>query len=45
MLVGSASFGLARYPEHGYDAESLKRNADHAMYLSKRSRELLVVVQ
>jgi diguanylate cyclase (GGDEF)-like protein len=33
---GSASFGLAIYPDDGLTAEELKRNADQAMYLSKR---------
>lgn len=32
---GSASFGLARYPEDGTTAQELTRNADHAMYLAK----------
>lgn len=36
-IDGSASFGLATYPEHGTTAEELKRYADHAMYMAKRS--------
>lgn len=36
-IEGSASFGLATYPEHGTTAEELKRYADHAMYMAKRS--------
>ena len=36
-IDGSASFGLATYPEHGTTSEDLKRYADHAMYLAKRS--------
>ena len=36
-IEGSASFGLATYPEHGTTADELKRYADHAMYLAKRS--------
>ena len=36
-IDGSASFGLATYPEHGTTAEELKRYADHAMYTAKRS--------
>ncbi len=36
-IDGSASFGLATYPEHGATAEELKRYADHAMYMAKRS--------
>ncbi len=35
-IQGSASFGVATYPENGTSAEALKRNADHAMYLAKR---------
>jgi diguanylate cyclase (GGDEF)-like protein len=34
---GSASFGLARYPEDGITAEELQRCADHAMYAVKRN--------
>ena len=34
---GSASFGLACYPEDGTGSEELKRFADQAMYLAKRS--------
>ncbi len=34
---GSASLGLACYPDHGSCSEELKRFADHAMYLVKRS--------
>ena len=36
-IAGSASIGVAIYPEHGATAEALKRKADHAMYLAKRS--------
>ena len=36
-IDGSASFGIAVYPQHGVTAEALKRNADHAMYLAKRN--------
>ena len=32
---GSASFGFARYPEHGLTAEELTRHADHEMYICK----------
>ena len=38
LINGSASFGFARYPEHGTTAEELKRHADHAMYLTKHQR-------
>ncbi len=39
-LVGSASFGLACYPEQGENPEELKRYADHAMYLQKHGTAL-----
>jgi len=32
-----ASVGIARYPDHGVDAESLLRNAELAMYAAKQS--------
>ena len=38
IILGSASFGLAKYPEDGFTAEALKRSADHAMYSVKRSK-------
>ena len=34
-IDGSASFGFARYPEHGTTAEALTRHADHEMYVAK----------
>ena len=34
----SASIGIARYPEHGEDANALMRAADVAMYIAKRSQ-------
>ena len=37
-IDGSASFGLATYPHDGTTSEELKRYADHAMYLVKRSK-------
>ena len=37
IIEGSASFGVAIFPEHGITAEALKRKADHAMYLAKRN--------
>ena len=39
-LDGSASFGLASYPEDGLTAQALERHADQAMYLAKRSNAL-----
>jgi diguanylate cyclase (GGDEF)-like protein len=39
-IEGSASFGFARYPEHGTTAEQLTRHADHAMYLAKHEARL-----
>ncbi len=36
-IEGSASFGLARFPQDGSTAEELQRKADQAMYLFKRS--------
>jgi diguanylate cyclase (GGDEF)-like protein len=33
---GSASIGLASFPEHGATAEELQRHADQAMYSAKR---------
>ncbi len=39
-VEGSASFGLACYPEQGETADELKRVADQAMYLCKRNANL-----
>jgi diguanylate cyclase (GGDEF)-like protein len=40
IIEGSASFGFARYPEHGTTAEDLTRHADHAMYVAKHEARL-----
>ena len=37
-ISGSASFGLAMYPDDGTTPEELKRHADAAMYAAKQSR-------
>lgn len=33
-----ASIGIAIYPQHGADADSLISDADRAMYVAKRSK-------
>jgi len=40
LYVG-ASMGIALYPEHGNDAATLVRHADTAMYVSKRSGDVM----
>ena len=37
-VCGSASIGIAVYPDHGKDAEDLKRHADIDMYSAKHRR-------
>ncbi|MCM8596963.1 diguanylate cyclase domain-containing protein [Accumulibacter sp.] len=37
QIVVSASIGIAVYPQHGEDANSLLKNADLAMYLAKKA--------
>jgi len=39
LIVGSASLGFARYPDHGRTAEALKLHADHEMYAFKRKKK------
>lgn len=36
-LTINTSIGIAKFPEHGVDSESLVKNADTAMYYAKRS--------
>ena len=36
-LVVTSSIGIAKYPEHGDDVESLLKNAEAAMYEAKSS--------
>jgi len=38
ILPIQASIGIARFPEHGMEAEQLLQYADKAMYLEKRSK-------
>jgi diguanylate cyclase (GGDEF)-like protein len=40
LIDGSASFGFARYPEHGLTAEDLTRHADHEMYIAKHETHI-----
>ena len=40
LIDGSASFGFARYPEHGLTAEELTRHADHEMYIAKHETHI-----
>jgi diguanylate cyclase (GGDEF)-like protein len=42
---GSASLGIASFPEHGATAEELKRYADQAMYSAKRTAASRTVSQ
>ncbi|MFI1995962.1 putative bifunctional diguanylate cyclase/phosphodiesterase [Actinoplanes sp. NPDC020271] len=42
-LSMEASFGIALYPEHGLDLQTLKLRADAAMYQGKRGTEDIVV--
>jgi diguanylate cyclase (GGDEF)-like protein len=38
LIPIGASIGIALYPYHGRDADSLIRRADAAMYMAKRAR-------
>jgi diguanylate cyclase (GGDEF)-like protein len=38
LLDVGTSIGIAHYPEHGQDAQTLVRNADIAMYAAKRNK-------
>jgi diguanylate cyclase (GGDEF)-like protein len=38
LLDVGTSIGIAHYPEHGRDAQTLVRNADIAMYAAKRNK-------
>jgi len=40
LIDGSASFGFARYPEHGLTVEDLTRHADHEMYIAKHETHI-----
>jgi len=42
-IQASASIGIAVYPDHGHDAQTLLRHADVAMYIAKRGRRGYVV--
>jgi diguanylate cyclase (GGDEF)-like protein len=44
LVLGSASLGFARYPDHGQTTEELKLHADHQMYASKRKRNASVLM-
>jgi len=43
LLRVSASLGLASYPEHGKDKETLIKHADVAMYIAKRQQDAYIV--
>lgn len=40
----SASIGIATYPEHGFNLDTLIDNADHAMYASKRNGKGMITI-
>ena len=43
LLRVTASLGIASYPEHGKDAETLIQHADVAMYMAKRQQDAYIV--
>jgi diguanylate cyclase (GGDEF)-like protein len=43
LLRVSASLGIASYPEHGKDQETLIKHADVAMYMAKRQQDAYIV--
>jgi diguanylate cyclase (GGDEF)-like protein len=44
LILGSASLGFARYPDHGTTAEELKLHADHDMYATKRRKNQAIAM-
>ena len=43
-IFASASIGVSRYPDHGGDFDTLRRNADLAMYRVKRDRKGAIAI-
>jgi diguanylate cyclase (GGDEF)-like protein len=44
-LVSTLSIGVATFPDHGDNLESILNNADQAMYLAKTTRDAVVVYE